>query len=311
MNKGIRNIVVLLIIIGFSLGLDQFLEYGLKRNNNIKESYSQRGEINADILVHGPCEVIWTINPDIIEEVTGKASYNISHVHSDFATNYLTLVQYLKENKSPEKLLLFVTPESFDKRYNTFHPYLFSLYNDSITKQILRDRVPTYALFHKLPLIRFTYYNRLLLFPALQGWKHEFERKHLPYFENGYEPPKKMKWDNHYEELFKLYPSGVKFDWNLEREYYFLKIVELCKKEGIQLIAYESPILDSSKPGQLNRNERLAKIDSLCSKHHVSFWEFDNHPLCKDKKNFFSSLNLHIEAGNEFTRDLAKKLINH
>ena len=267
-----------------------------------------RGEVNAEILFHGPCEVIWTINPDIVEEVTGKKTYNLSHVHSDFATNYLSLIQYLSKNKAPEKLVLFITPESFDNRYNTFHPYLFSLYSDSITNQVLRENSPNYALYHKLPLIRFTYFNRLLLFPSFQGWKHKMQGKTDPYFVNGYEPPVKMKWDNHYEELFKLYPSGVTFNWSKKRESDFLRIVELCKEYDIDLITFESPILDESKPGQYNRNKMLDKIDSLTRTQNVEFWSYDTSPLSKDQSNFFSALNLNIEPGNQFTKELATRL---
>lgn len=308
MKKRSKYIVLILLLLTSFLVLDWFIEFGLRRNNNIKASYAQRGEINAEILLHGPCEVIWTINPDIVTEVSGKSSYNLSHVHSDFANNYLSLVHYLKENKAPEKLVLFITPESFDDRYNIFHPYLFSLYQDSLTNTVLRENSPKYALIHKLPVIRFTYFNRILLFPAIQGWKHEITDKTDPYFMNGYEAPKKMKWDNHYEELIKLYPGGVTFKWSSKREKDFLKIAELCKKEGIELITYESPMLNSSKPGQYNRQEMMARIDSLTEVHSIPFWDYDDHPLCEDQDNFFSALNLNIEQGNEFTRELAQRL---
>lgn len=308
MKKKTKYIVYFLLFISTLFGLDWAIEFGLKRNNNIKASYAQRGDINADILFHGPCEVIWTINPDIVSEVTGKTSYNLSHVHSDFANNYLSLIHYLKENKAPEKLIFFVTPESFDDRYNIFHPYLFSLYKDSITNQSLRENSPNYALIHKLPVLRFTYFNRILLFPALQGWKHELSDKKDPYFKNGYEAPKKMKWDNHYEELIKLYPGGVTFEWSDKREKDFLKIVKLCQEKGIELITYESPMLNSSKPGQYNRDKIMARIDSLTQSHSVPFWDYDKHPLCEDQENFFSALNLNIEPGNQFTREISERL---
>ena len=308
MKKRLKIILVLFFFLLLLTGLDKLVEFGLVRNNNIKESYAQRGNINADFLFHGPCEVIWTINPEVVENVTNKKVYNLSHVHSDFATNYLSLIQYLKQNKAPEKLLLFITPESFDDRYNTFHPYLFSLYQDSLTNALLKENAPAYVRFHKWPLIRFTYFNRLLLFPAFQGIKHEWNEKTEPYFVNGYEPPVKMKWDNHYEELFKLYIGGVTFKWSAKRESDFLKIVQLCAEENIELITYESPILNSSKPGQYNRNKMLDKIDSLTRTQNVEFWSYDTSPLSKDQSNFFSALNLNIEPGNQFTKELATRL---
>jgi hypothetical protein len=308
MKKRFTFIITLFFFLLVLTGLDKLVEFGLIRNNNIKESFAQRGNINADILFQGPCEVIWTINPDIVEEVTDKKAYNISHADSDFATNYLSIIQYLKHNKKPEKLVLFITPESFDDRYNTFHSYLFSLYQDSITRSLLKENSPGYARFHKWPLLRFTYFNRLLLFPAFQGLKHHWNDKTEPYFVNGYEPPIKMKWDNHYEELFKLYPGGVTFEWSTKREQDFLKIVKLCNDENIELITYESPVLNSSKPGQFNRSEILNKIKSLCSSQQVEFWSYDDSPLSKDKANFFSALNLNIEPGNQFTKDLALRL---
>ncbi len=309
MKKWIRNSVRLFVLIALIFAFDQLMEFGLKRNNNWKASYISRGEINADILFHGPCEVIWTIDPEIIEKETGKKVYNLSEVHTDFADNYLSLYLYLKHNKSPEKLLLFVTPESMDERYNVFYPHYYTMFRkDSIVSKVMNDCDSSFSRFADIPLIRYTYHNRITLFGAIQGIKHELQGKVDPYFKNGYVPPKEMIWDNHYEELYKLYPNGVTFKWSPKREKYLKKIIELCELKGIELILYESPILLESTVHQYNRSDVMNSIHSVAKEHHLSYWVYDQDSLCLDRSNFFSALNLNIDAGKEFSKKIGERL---
>ena len=306
MTRNIRYFVTIIVLIFVG---DMIVENGLKSNKNIKVSYVSQGGVDADILFHGPCEVIWTIDPDIVSEVTGKKVYNLSEVHTDFADNYLSLYQYLKNNKKPEKLLLFVTPESMDERFNTFYSHYYAPFaKDSVLASVISEMDTTYSYLLNVPLLRYTYHNRVTLFSAFQGIKHDLTNKKEPYFANGYVPPKEMVWDNHYEELYKLYPNGVEFEWSEMREKYLKKIIELCAQDEIELILYESPILKESTKHQYNRIETLNRIKRLAENHSIEYWIYENDSLCMDKVNFFSALNLNMEAGKVFSRKIGARV---
>ena len=77
---------ILLILL---VGLERFYDFALRHNCNIKIAYVQKEKINADILIHGPCEPLWMISPDELDRITGLKSYNLTLTHSDCADNYL------------------------------------------------------------------------------------------------------------------------------------------------------------------------------------------------------------------------------
>lgn len=307
----LKNIGRIVIVIGVIYLIDFGIDFGIRQNKNLKQSYLQEGTINAEIVVHGPCEPLWTIDPSILELKTGKSVYNLAQAHTNFADNYLTLYHYLKHNRPPELVMLYVTPESFDERFNQFHPYHFTTFNDSITDQVVSEMNPEFSKWRSYPVIRYTYFNEFTIFPAIQGFKHYFQRKEFPHFKNGYIPPLTMYWSNNYELFEKLYPKGMNYEWSLTSEKYFVKILNLCKQQNIQVILFESPVLDQAKPLQYNRENILNQINHIAQAYNVPFWQMGDHALSQSQENFFSSLCLKYEKGQQFSVELGERLREH
>lgn len=303
------KISILLLPTPLVLLFDGFYQFGVTNNRNIKSSWIVQDTTNYDILFHGPCEVIWTIDPEVVQLETGMSCYNLSTVHSDFANNYLSFYLYLKHHQAPQYLFLFVTPESMDKRFNVFYPHHFTIHlKDTLVRNVVDANAPDYQVWNKIPWLRYAYFNQEFNFNALQGWKHALTSKAYPAFKSGYVPPLEMKWDNHYEELYKFYPSGIRFRWNNEREKYLNRIIDLAQSHGTKIILYESPILASSTPTQENRDEVLNRIDELALAKNTEFWVFDTLSMCQDQKYFFSALNPNYEGGQLFSKIIAQKI---
>ena len=109
------------VLLASMWGLDVLYTFALLHNQNLKLTSVATHPRNAELLIHGPCEPLWMVSPELIDPHTGISSYNLALSHSDFADNYLHLYLYLKQNHAPEYLFLFVTPESFDVRFNTLN----------------------------------------------------------------------------------------------------------------------------------------------------------------------------------------------
>ncbi|MBS1646585.1 MAG: hypothetical protein JST67_04535 [Bacteroidetes bacterium] len=286
-----------------------FFDFGIKHNLNIKTSYITARQIKADVLILGPCEPLWMVAPDIITKNTQLSCYNLAESHSDFADNYLHLYLYLylKNNAAPKYLLLFVTPESFDTNYNTFYSYRFSAFlEDTVVANTVRQCDNPFYNYQFIPLMRYVYYNHQTFFKALQGWKHYVTKKQKPYYPDGFEPPAKMVWDNHYEQLKKKYPQGYYFNWSPLRSEYLNKILYLCKEKNIRVLLYESPILQETAQKQPNRVSCIDSIKKIAEHAQVPFVSFQDMPLAMDKKNYISPMVTTLRGSYLFSDTLSR-----
>jgi hypothetical protein len=303
----ISTLFVLLLLIVF--GLDKLFYFGLLNNKNLKSSYVFQHSINSKVLIHGPCEPLWMVDPGILDSVAKINSYNLALSHSDFADNFLHLHLYLKKNIPPEILLLYVTPESIDKRFNAFNTYRFIPFlSDDTVKEVIKEMDSQFYNYSFIPFIRYAYFNKQITFQAMQGLKHFITKKEKPYFENGFEPPAKITWDNHLEDMQKQYPEGFEFKIDTLRIKYLKKIISLAKSKNIKTILYESPVLNESLEHLKNRNEIILQLQKIADESQTEFILFKNDYLSSSRKFYISSLNLNEKGLRIFNDSLAKFL---
>jgi hypothetical protein len=304
----IKKILISLIIVLLVLtGLGKAYDFALRHNANNKAAYVQLAEINADLLFHGPCEPLWMISPKAIDKKISKHSYNLALSHSDFADNYLHLYFYLQNNKAPEILFLYVTPESMDRNYNTFNTYRFAPYiGDPVVDSVVKEMDPGYFKFVNIPFMKYAYYSSRINFDALQGLKHYVQDRKQPFYADGYEPPQKVVWDNHHDEFVRLYPLGYYFEWDLKREKYLRKTIELALSRKIRVILYESPVLKEAVAFQPNRKTIIKRIDQVAENYGIKYVRFEEMEIAFSRKYYISALNLNIEGSRIFTDSLAK-----
>jgi len=306
MKLFLKITITLILVVSSLFALDSFYYSGLRANKNTKADYVSTSKIDADIIIHGPCEPLWMVNPAQLDSITGFNSYNLALSHSDFADNYLHLYLYLKNNKTPKLLLLYVTPESMDKNFNTFNSYRFAQYiNDNTISEVVKDCDPNYFKSVKVPFLQYAYYNKLITFNSIQGYKHRRENKQEPFFKNGFEPPAKITWDNHLEDMKSQYPQGYLFKIDSLRVKYLNKTIDLAKASGIKVILYESPVLTESLESLKNREQAITFITSLAKKKGIDYVLFKDENLSSSRDNYISSLNLNAKGLRVFNDSLA------
>jgi hypothetical protein len=306
--KNIFKIILSILIIWFALiGLTKLYDFALPQNCNVKADYVQKGKINADILFHGQCEVLWMISPKILDRQTGLKSYNLALSHSDYADNFLHFYFYLKNNIPPKYLFLYVTPESMDLNYNTFNTYRFAPFiGDPVVDSVVKECDSDYFKWTGIPFMKYAYYSSKINFEALQGLKHYFTGRTVPHFADGYEPPFQVKWDNHLEKFIQLYPHGYNFKWNDLREKYLRKIIELAKQNGTQVYLYESPVLKEALAYQPNRPEIINKIKMIAESYNIKYIQFEGMKIAESREYYISALNTNIVGSKIFTDSLGQ-----
>lgn len=312
MNLFLKITITLCLVAGSLFILDNFYSSSLRTNKNTKADYVTSTKIDADVLIHGPCEPLWMVNPKQLDAITGKKSYNLALSHSDFADNYLHLYLYLKNNKAPKLILLYVTPESMDKKFNTFNSYRFAQYmSDDTVAKVVSECDAEYYKKAFVPYFAYAYYNKQITFNAFQGLKHNKDKRALPFFENGFEPPAKITWDNHLEDMQSQYPQGFEFTIDSLRVKYLKKVIALAKQYGSEVILYESPVLTESLKSLKNREETISFIKLLAAKENVDYILFKDENLSSSRSNYISSLNLNEKALVVFNDTLAQFIKRH
>lgn len=313
-----KTIILFLLLISTVYALDLLFHFGLSHNLNLKATYVTQGNKQNQVLVEGPCEPLFTMDPAYLQPKTGKKIYNLSLNHSDYADNYLHIYLYMKNNPAPEYLLLYATPESFDLRFNTFHPYRFvSFLSDSAVQSTIQDNDEDYASIMHIPLLRYSYFGSQLIFPALQGIKHWTGGKKEPYFVNGHQPHKSrgkeagsLIFDVQLDEYGNRPEDATNkvFVWDINREKYFRKILDLAQKNGTKTIVYESPGYTEIFATQVNRKEVLQKIQTIAHEYKAPYWVFDHLPIGVEKENFICPLIMNSAASKQFMDTLAVRI---
>lgn len=326
MKKLLWAIISLILLL---FAAEKAFDFFIQQNRNIKLSFVRQGGLTYDILYHGPCETLFTISPKYLDSLTQVKSYNFALRHTDFADNYLHLYLYLQKNKAPKQVYLYVTPESFDLRFNTFHSFRFAPYlNDSIVYKTVKEMDSTYVSYTWLPFAKYFYYNSYKTFDAIQGVKHFFTQNKKPYFTDGFIPhhptnygqeddgyvaPKKLLYaaqkkiseQSDSTLFYEIYEQGQTFIWDKTREKYLRKIILLCKQNRIQLYLYESTPYFGSIIDQKNRNEFLNKTHEIAAENGIQYLLFNQLPLTYEKKHFVCPLILSVEGSKIFMQHFA------
>ena len=321
-----KILISIVIIITGLISLDELFSFFIQKNKSIKLSNAMMGGMEYDILFHGPCEPLFTVDPSKIDSLIGTNSYNYALKHTDFADNYLHLHLYLKRNKPPKQIYLYVTPESFDLRFNSFHTYRFAPYlDDSVVAEVVKEMDSDYYAKSKIPFLRFNYYNSYETFSALQGLKHYLENKKEAYFKDGYIAHPNTQFETHPDgyiapkhlifgadmditELtdstlyYELYQKRQSFKWDKKRAFYLSKLFELCDNYEIQLILYESPAYHASIKDQPNRKKFLTRIDSIAKQYNSEYLILSDNSIVFDKSNFVCPLILSLKGTQPFLR---------
>jgi hypothetical protein len=156
--------------------------------------------------------------------------------------------------------------------------------------------------------MKYAYYNSNISFPILQGVKHYWNNKHLPYLLDGYDSPFKIikEFKPRYKDLYR---NQQGFKWSLKREKYLSKIIKLCQNSKIQLVLFDPPsLLLNFKKHQNNRLSIRKKIEKIAFKNNIPFWSYDTLNICHEKEKFISNYHLVETESIKFNKTLAQSI---
>lgn len=305
MSTGRKILFILITLAALLIVFPVFMREGIIHNRNYKPGYILSSRIDADIVYLGACEPEWGILPDSVKKYSGHTNFILGQFGADYAENFLMVRSYLTHQKKPELVVIFATPESFDESIaNGFNSYRFAhLDSDDTIRSIIRDFDAPYEKWMHLPFMRYSWYANHTFFKSILGWGDKFRKKNALDTTTGagifpipFEPGK---------DAVIVHGAPAKdFQWSNRRAKYFSQLISFLQQRNIPVLLYESPLWEKGEMLRHNRNEMVAKIDSIAAVYKVPFKKFENKAISSDSTNFFTITNLSHKATGWFSKEL-------
>ncbi|MGE0023879.1 MAG: hypothetical protein AB7S70_09645 [Hyphomicrobium sp.] len=312
MTQGVirlASFVALLAMLAFAL--DAMIDTGLRRIGTSSFGVSNRivdGAINADILITGSSRALSHYDAPLIQERTGRTTYNIGLNGSQTDMQVARLATYLRHNKAPALLIHNLDAFSFQVTHGgvydpaQYMPYLSepAIYAALalIDPDIWKSRViPLYG--YTAADLRFTWVLGAL---RLVGWSPAED--HVQGFK-----PRYTAWTEDFERFQRLNPKGVTFEVEPAGVTEMKKLLALCREHRIKVLLVYSPEYAPMQKMTSNRDEIFAGFDALKREFGVPLWDYSGSPISASRDNFYNSQHLNAGGAAEFSRDLAARLV--
>jgi hypothetical protein len=220
-----------------------------------------------DILYLGSSRTQMHLNPKIIDSITGLSSLNLGRSGGNSKEEYMLLMAYLTNHKTPKYIFYGIDQRAVDS--SNIIPNAIIYLNYLNNKQIVEGLKETYSnieILKYVPFTRFLLYDDYYRHISIQGNLGKTARLPGREYFKGYasagDDKVKIpvgKWDEldttiNFEligqklrtELVKKTPGNPPLldSYNHKFLINFQKIINVCKKNKIQLIFYTSPFAD-------------------------------------------------------------------
>lgn len=311
MKKFLRKIVffsVLCIVLAFLL--DYTISYVLKQSSEYPGEFEVMNDIydgkaNCDIAIYGSSRAWVHFDPKIISDSLNKSVYNFGIDGHGFWLQYLRHLEFLKHNPKPKIIIIATDAYSLEKKedlyqQNQFLPYM--LWNKNIQKYTSSFN-GFKTIDYYIPLIRYFGKKSILKSCLLVLFK-----KNEKYRVKGYKAID-SQWNTDFDKAREQMQSRiVKVDTASVK--LFEKFILECKNANIDVVLVCSPEYIEGQRFVSNRKLAIGVYQKIASKHQVTFLDYSDNEICKDKANFYNASHLNNTGSDTFSKIFASDLKN-
>jgi hypothetical protein len=260
------------------------LENGKKKFNvmNFKQLDEViNGNEPYDILFVGSSRTQTQINPCIVDSVTELTSFNAGRAGANSLEVKMLLEAFLFTHKKPQYVVYNIDHRVTSDVKKIPNPSLYLLYLDN--EKIISGLSPTYS---KVQILKYIPFTRMFLVDdyfrhtALQGYFSKTEIIAGVNYCRGHESN-----TNESIKSIELIDESVITDPDISQ---VKSIIDICKKNKIQLIFHYTPILFyKDKPSS---NQKIIEIEDLAISEKIPFLKLDIAHLNKSGSEKYSRL---------------------
>lgn len=313
---GLGRIVAFFVLVAaLAFVLDAVVDGGLRRISTAKFGSMNRvfaGQVNADIIINGSSRALVHYDPRIITQATGLSAYNLGMNGVQIDVQLAVLKAYLSLNRKPRVVVQNLESFTFEttKPGEIYDPAVYAPYlgNDALYESLLRidpvvwkwRHIPLYV--YAIEDLRFTWGRGLLAWLGVHGRETYFQ---------GFNPRDTM-WTGDFEQFrAAVGPKGVTNRIESDGLKALEELVRLCRDSGIDVILAYSPVYFEMQALETNRAEIFATFEKLSREAHVTFWDFSQLPLARQRELFYNSQHLNARGAELFSQDFARRLSTH
>ena len=282
---------------------------------NIDRAFCIRNlkDINCNYIVIGSSRAMNCLNTLRLDSLTKLRGYNLGYAGSSFSENYLTLHNFLNNNKTKSVLLcadLFgvINPNvAYGRGFNA-SLFLPLIKNDTVFNELysLENKGKVIS-WRYLPFVKYAEFNNVYsiekLFFRNYSYKDEFFKS------------------KGFMELEKLHSKDMNFlkENNIEDKYfidlvsidYLKKIISLCKEKKVKLIFFSPPIF-SKKFNNIIGKEKLTNIlVGLSKSNDIPFLNYNSCEISNDSSLMYDFSHLNKNGAIQFSTLIADSVTKY
>jgi hypothetical protein len=314
-RRSVWRILVFLALVATVLtALDQLIDGGLRRITTAKYGSLNRimaGRVGTEIIISGSSRAAFHYDSRKISEITGRSTYNIGMIGARIDVQLGLLKAYLKHNRPPRVVLLNLETSTFTMtpKGEITDPGLFAphLYEDELYQPLLKVDPAVWKWRH-IPLYVYAVEDQRFVWArGLGAW---FGLQGPETFHDGFNPNFE-RWGADFYSFRAYAQEGRTYPLDPAAVATLTELMRVCTERGIELFLVLSPEFHEAQSIVRNRAEIFAVFHRLSTEFKVTFWDYSDSPLSRERDNFYSSQHLNADGATLFSADLARRLKSH
>lgn len=302
-----KTALFLLVVATFATITDLLVTNALKKvDKGDLASWNKiyNGQLSEDVLIYGSSRARVHFDPRIFKSELGISAYNMGMDGHNFLMLKARHDAILRNNNPPRLIVLSVDYYTLNKREDLYNSNQFLPY---ILEPEIRKTTREYKGFdvydYNFPMVRYIGRQGMVIegFRAMLGKPlvaHETYNGFVPQF---------LPWDNKLETLIK---QGQKYKTSIEERYVTLlrNFFADSRKRGINVLMVYAPEYIKGQQFVQGREKMMEVFQRLSREQKVTFWDFSNDELSRDKGLFYNALHLNARGAELFTRKFVDML---
>jgi hypothetical protein len=309
LRSALRLAAFFLLVGAIALALQQAINSGLRNIQTSDFGVLNRittGRINAEIVITGSSRALRQYDSRIIQEITGRPTFNIGVNGSQTDMQLAVLKTYLRHNASPRLVVHNLDLFSFLTSHEIYNPaqYLPYLPEEPIYAGIRRV-YPDAWKWKYLPLygyavedMRFTWMLGLRRLAGFQPREDHFQ---------GY-LPQPARWTEDFGKFQRAHPDGAITGVEPQGVRDLAELIDICRRRGIPVLLVYSPEYYQMQGLERDRDGIFARFREMSARFGVPLWDYSDSPICRNRNNFYNSQHLNADGATAFSVDLARRL---
>lgn len=289
-----------LLVIVCAFGLDYFLSYRLRQNENRMYAAWNQVYNNTtfyDLIINGSSRAWTQYNPEIIDSILDVNSFNLGIDGSAINRQIIKYNKYAELHARPKYLIQNIDLGTMDVTFGYEREQFFSyfFYDRKLIYEF--DVFEKFSLMEKyFPCYRYIGYNEVLL----EALFYDNNGHYLKLLSKGYSS-KVETWNG--TELAKM--DSVVCACNTSMIKLFVDFLETETRKGVKILFVYAPIYFEAREKMVNEEEMFEMYDSIAKKFDIPILDYNDIPMCYDTTYFYNATHLNRIGAELFTTKLA------